>query len=202
MKIDPDHDLVLACQALQPAGLDGPFRQLYEQYRDRVYNVCYRITGNATDALDASQETFGIMFRKIREFRFESKFSSWVYRIAVNASIDMKRRAGSRWLASLDAVSEAARAQGKKMEIRDENVELPLTAASRHELQSEIQHAIDQLSPKMRAITVLRYVENLSYEEIAETLQISIGTVKSRLSRAHEALDRELTPVLDKYYLT
>ena len=71
MKIDPDHELVLACQALQPAGLDGPFRQLYEQYRDRVYNVCYRITGNATDALDASQETFGIMFRKIREFRFE-----------------------------------------------------------------------------------------------------------------------------------
>ena len=77
-----------------------------------------------------------------------------------------------------------------------------MNAASRHELQHEIQHAIDQLSPKMRAITVLRYVENLSYEEISEALQISIGTVKSRLSRAHEALDRELTPVLDKYYLS
>lgn len=202
MKHDPDRELVCACQADLPAGLDGPFRQLYEQFKDRVYNVCYRITGNATDALDASQETFGIMFRKIGEFRFESKFSSWVYRIAVNASIDMKRRAGSRWLASLDAATDAARAQGGRVEIRDEKIEQPMNAASRHELQHEIQHAIDQLSPKMRAITVLRYVENLSYEEIAETLQISIGTVKSRLSRAHEALDRELTPVLDKYYLS
>src|SRR4249920_1835867 len=103
MKTDPDRDLVEACQATPASGLQGAFRQLYEQYKDRVYNVCYRITGNATDALDASQETFGIMFRKIAEFRFESKFSSWVYRIAVNASIDMKRRASTRWLASLDA---------------------------------------------------------------------------------------------------
>jgi RNA polymerase sigma-70 factor, ECF subfamily len=202
MKNDPDRELVSACQAGLPAGLEGPFRQLYDQYKDRVYNVCYRITGNATDALDASQETFGIMFRKIGEFRFESKFSSWVYRIAVNASIDLKRRAGSRWLASLDAATDSARAQGNRIEIRDEKIEQPIHAASRHELQNEIQHAIDQLSPKMRAITVLRYVENLSYEEISETLQISIGTVKSRLSRAHEALDRELTPVLDKYYLS
>lgn len=202
MKNDPDRELVEACQTADSPGLEGPFRQLYEQYKDRVYNVCYRITGSATDALDASQETFGIMFRKMGEFRFESKFSSWVYRIAVNASIDMKRRAGSRWLASLDAATESARAKGTRMEIRDDKVELPTSAASRHELQNEIQHAIDQLSPKMRAITVLRYVENLTYEEIAETLQISIGTVKSRLSRAHEALDRELTPVLDKYYLS
>lgn len=202
MKNDPDRELVEACQMADSPGLEGPFRQLYEQYKDRVYNVCYRITGSATDALDASQETFGIMFRKMGEFRFESKFSSWVYRIAVNASIDMKRRAGSRWVASLDAATESARARGTRMEIRDDKVELPTTAASRHELQNEIQHAIDQLSPKMRAITVLRYVENLSYEEISETLQISIGTVKSRLSRAHEALDRELTPVLDKYYLS
>lgn len=201
MKTDPDRELVEACQVTAPTGLDGAFRQLYEQYKDRVYNVCYRITGNATDALDASQETFGIMFRKIAEFRFESKFSSWVYRIAVNASIDMKRRAGSRWLASLDSAQDERRRETPRLEIRDERVELPVAAASRHELEIEIQTAISHLSPKMRAITVLRYVESLSYEEIAETLQISIGTVKSRLSRAHQALDRELTPVLDKHYL-
>lgn len=201
MKNDPDRELIEMCQTAPPSGLDGPFRQLYDQYKDRVYNVCYRITGNATDALDASQETFGIIFRKIVEFRFESKFSSWVYRIAVNASIDMKRRSGSRWIASLDAAAESAHAEGARIEIRDDRVEAPFNAAARHELEGEIQHAIDQLSPKMRAITVLRYVESLSYEEIATSLQISIGTVKSRLSRAHQALDRELTPVLDKYYL-
>lgn len=199
MKSDPDRALVEACQAATPGGLDGPFRNLYEQYKDRVYNVCYRITGNATDALDASQETFGIMFRKIGEFRFESKLSSWVYRIAVNASIDMKRRQSARWLSSLEGAE--ARTDRPRPEPDDERTEAPIAAASRRELELEIQRAISRLSPKMRAITVLRYVENLSYEEISDALQISIGTVKSRLARAHQALDRELTPVLDKYYL-
>jgi RNA polymerase sigma-70 factor, ECF subfamily len=201
MKPDPDRELVEACQATTPTGLEGAYRRLYDQYKDRVYNVCYRITGNATDALDASQETFGIMFRKIGEFRFESKFSSWVYRIAVNASIDHKRCASTRWLPSLEARDEGAKNESTRYDIRDERTELPVAAASRHELEIEIQTVIARLSPKMRAITVLRFVESQSYEEIAETLQISIGTVKSRLSRAHEALDRELTPVLDKFYL-
>lgn len=201
MKTDPDRELVEACQVGEPSGLDGAFRQLYEQYKDRVYNVCYRISGNPTDALDASQETFGILFRKIAEFRFESKFSSWVYRIAVNASIDLKRRTATRWIASLDAQAEAGTSEHTRAELGDERTEAPAAAAARHELEAEIQDAIARLSPKMRAITVLRYVESLSYEEIAEVLQISLGTVKSRLSRAHEALDRELTPVLDKYYL-
>jgi RNA polymerase sigma-70 factor (ECF subfamily) len=199
MKVDPDRELVEACQAAAPSGLDGPFRRLYDQYKDRVYNVCYRITGNATDALDASQETFGIMFRKIGEFRFESKLSSWVYRIAVNASIDMRRRQGARWLTSLEGAE--AHGEVRRREPDDERTEAPIAAASRHELEQEIQRAISRLSPKMRAITVLRYVENLSYEEISDALQVSIGTVKSRLARAHQALDRELTPVLDKYYL-
>lgn len=201
MKTDPDRELVEACQASAPSGLEGAFRRLYDQYKDRVYNVCYRITGNATDALDASQETFGIMYRKIGEFRFESKFSSWVYRIAVNASIDHRRRASTRWLPSIETSEDGPRGDAARYEIRDEHTELPAAAASRHELEAEIQRAIARLSPKMRVITVLRYVENLSYEEIGEALQVSIGTVKSRLSRAHEALDRELTPVLDKYYL-
>ncbi len=201
MKLDPDRELIEACQGATPTGLDGAFRRLYDQYKDRVYNVCYRITGSATDALDASQETFGIVFRKIGDFRFEAKFSSWVYRIAVNASIDMKRRASTRWLASLDTAPAVEQNELPRMDLRDDRIEMPMAAASRHELEGEIQAAILRLSPKMRAITVLRYVENLSYDEISETLQISLGTVKSRLSRAHEALDRELTPVLDKYYL-
>lgn len=71
--------------------------------------------------------------------------------------------------------------------------------ASRHELEQEVHSAIQRLSEKMRTITVLRYMEGQSYEEIADTLHISLGTVKSRLARAHQALDRELTPVIDRH---
>lgn len=202
LRIDPDRDLVLECQAQPGSGFQGAFRELYELYKDRVYNACFRITGNASDALDASQETFGILHRKIGGFRFESKFSSWVYRIAVNAGIDIKRRSGARVVASLDALQERERvAKAGPLQIQDESTEAPAAAASRHELEDDIQAAIDRLSPKMRAIIVLRYLESQSYDEIAETLQISLGTVKSRLSRAHAALDRELTPLVDRHFI-
>lgn len=201
MNPDPDTELVQACQRAPLAGLDGPFRELYELYKDRVYNVCYRITGNPSDALDAAQETFGILFRKLAEFRFESKFSSWVYRIAVNASIDLKRRSRARHLASLDALQESGEGESARFDPVDEKLEMPIHAASRHELEREVQRAISGLSPKLRTITVLRYIENQSYEQIAETLQISLGTVKSRLARAHDMLDQHLTPILDRYYL-
>ena len=201
MNHDPDAELVLDCQRTSASSLEGEYRRLYDRYKDRVYNVCFRIAGNPSDALDASQETFGIVFRRIREFRFESRFSSWVYRIAVNASIDVRRRARSRKIASLEAMHETGPAHGSKYDLADRMIEMPSVSASRHEFEAAVQRAIDRLSPKLRAIVVLRYIETLSYEEIAETLRISLGTVKSRLARAHEALDRELTPVLDKHYL-
>jgi len=196
-RIDPDRVLVLACQASLTEGFQGAFRELYEQFKDRVYNVCYRITGNATDALDASQETFGILHRKLNGFRFDSKFSSWVYRIAVNASIDLKRRSYARPATSLEALAGPGGLGAD--ELVDEHLEVPNQVASRHELEADIQSAINRLSPKMRVITVLRYTEGLTYDEISETLGISLGTVKSRLSRAHAALDRELTPILDRH---
>jgi RNA polymerase sigma-70 factor (ECF subfamily) len=201
MSSDPEAELVQACQRSPSRELEGPFQELYERFKDRVYNVCYRITGNATDALDASQETFGIVFRRVGEFRFQSRFSSWVYRIAVNASIDLRRRARTRRFASLEAMQEAGVSAGTRYELQDDSVEMPSASASRRELEEEIQRAILRLSPKLQTIIVLRYIESLSYEEVAETLQISLGTVKSRLARAHDALDRELTPVLDKHYL-
>lgn len=196
--VDPDRALVEACQAQGEQGFEGPFRELYEGYKDRVYSTCYRITGNPTDALDAAQETFATLYRRIDGFRFESRFSSWLFRIAVNASIDLKRRAASRPWASLDGL----RAMGDRgLDPVDEVTEAPTGYAERRELQVDVQRAIDRLSDKLRTITVLRYIQGLSYEEIAETLGISLGTVKSRLSRAHDMLDRELTPLLDRHYL-
>ena len=201
MNRDPDAELVLSCQRTSASSLEGDYRRLYDRYKDRVYNVCFRITGSPTDALDASQETFGILFRRLGEFRFESRFSSWVYRIAVNASIDVRRRARSRRVASLEGLRDESSNEPAKFDLADRMVEMPSISASRRELEQAIQLAISRLSPKLRAIVVLRYIENLSYEEVSEALRISLGTVKSRLARAHEALDRELTPVLDKHYL-
>lgn len=201
MNNDPDAELVLVCQRKSANSLEGDYRHLYDRFKDRVYNVCFRITGNPSDALDASQETFGIVFRRIREFRFESRFSSWVYRIAVNASIDVRRRMRSRRLASLEAMQEDGSLDHARYAPGERTVEMPSVSASRRELEEAIQRAIGRLSPKLSSIVVLRYMENLSYEEVAETLRISLGTVKSRLSRAHEALDRELNPLLDKHYL-
>ncbi|MHC4378935.1 MAG: sigma-70 family RNA polymerase sigma factor [Planctomycetota bacterium] len=198
MPIDPDEDLVRECQAALAAGLDGPFGELYRRYKDRVYNVCYRITGNPTDALDASQETFGTLHRKLGDFRFQSKLSSWIYRIAVNASIDLKRRDRSRRVGSLDLHRDD---ESSSFDVEDRQVEMPSASASRRELELEIQRAIDRLSPKLRAVIVLRYLESLSYEEVSQVLGLSLGTVKSRLARAHDALDRELSPVLDRHYL-
>lgn len=202
LRADPDRDLVLACQADPDGGFRGAFRDLYELYKDRVYNACYRITGNPSDALDASQETFGILYRKIGDFRFESKFSSWLYRIAVNSAIDLKRRSSSRPLPSLDALLKPTpEGPPRLLEISDESTEAPVAAATRGELEADVQRSIDRLSPKMRTIIVLRYLEGQSYDEIAETLAISLGTVKSRLSRAHAALDRELTPLIDRHFI-
>jgi len=198
---DPDAELVMLCQRKSASSLEGDYRRLYDRYKDRVFNVCFRITGNPSDALDASQETFGIVFRRVREFRFESRFSSWVYRIAVNASIDVRRRNRSRKTASLDAMQEDGSIDRMIVSAPERSVEMPSVSASRRELEEAVQRAIARLSPKLGSIVVLRYMENLSYEEVAETLRISLGTVKSRLSRAHEALDRELNPVLDRHYL-
>lgn len=196
-----DLELIRRCQADAGKEFEERFGELYHAYKDRVYNVAYRITGNSTDALDASQETFAILFRKIRDFRFQSKFSSWVYRIAVNASIDLCRRTSSRGIASLDAMSE------DPQESRDARASLPedghavrpRAAAERSELSSDVQVAIQRLSPKLRTIIVLRYLENLSYEEVAEVLNCSIGTVKSRLARAHAALEPLLMRVCERH---
>ncbi|MEZ6020007.1 MAG: sigma-70 family RNA polymerase sigma factor [Planctomycetota bacterium] len=180
-------------------GAQGSFRPLYEAYKDRVYSICYRITGNATDALDASQEAFSQVFRRLQDFRFESKFSSWVYRVAVNASIDLKRRSSSRKASSLDTLHSGP-VEKERPQFEDIRHEHPGSVASRRELEKEIQSAILRLSPKLRTVIVLRYVEGLPYERIAESLDVSLGTVKSRLSRAHAAMDRELSPLIDRHF--
>lgn len=199
MTVD-EHALIHRCQSAQGEAFQTAFSALYEQYKDRVYNVAYRITGNPADALDASQETFAILYRKVRDFRFQSKFSSWVYRITVNASIDLCRRSPLRNVSSLDAFYDESGGMDRAPAVPDEAPGArPRASAEKSEFAGDVNAAIQKLSPKLRSIVALRYLENLSYEEVAEVLGCSLGTVKSRLARAHAALEPLLVRVCEKH---
>ncbi|MCA8977957.1 MAG: sigma-70 family RNA polymerase sigma factor [Planctomycetes bacterium] len=177
---DPDADLVAACRQPDSAGFEAAFEELFLKYRDRVHAIAFRMTGSSADALDIVQDSFALVFRKLQTFRGGSLFSTWLFRIVVNRSIDQRRRAVSRPLLDLEQLNG------------DEPVDVgqsPRDYAATRELGDQVQQAVSLLSPKLRAILALRYLEDMSYEELAATLGLSLGTVKSRLARAHLALE-------------
>ncbi len=181
---DPDAALVAACRNPNHEGFEEAFEQLFERYRDRVFSIAYRITCNTVDAMDVVQESFGLVFRKLDSFRSGSLFSTWLFRLVVNCSIDQRRRERSRvW-------------QGGQLEQAAATVEDPGSSpdevAQASEFGGQVQDAITFLSPKLRVVLALRYLEDMTYEELAATLSLSLGTVKSRLARAHLALERVL----------
>ena len=188
---DPDRNLVLACQRLESDEFEAAFEALYLRYRDRVYAIAYRVTGSGADAMDVTQEAFSLLFRKIEGFRFDSLFSTWLFRIVVNASIDFRRRERSR---DRSLVRSSTFDSGER-ELEDPTVG-PEGKAELRELEDHVQASILKLSPKLGAILALRYLEGMSYEELAATLDISMGTVKSRLARAHMAIEKVLKGTL------
>ena len=179
---DPDAALVAACRNPNHDGFEAAFEQLYRRYRDRVFSIAYRITCNTVDAMDVVQESFSLVFRKLDSFRSGSLFSTWLFRLVVNCSIDHRRRERARtWqTGQLEQVAETAQDPGAGPEV----------AAQASEVGGQIQQAIVLLSPKLRVVLALRYLEDMSYDELAATLSLSLGTVKSRLARAHLALER------------
>jgi RNA polymerase sigma-70 factor (ECF subfamily) len=197
MQLDPDRALIETCRDLSSDEFEPAFETLYNRYKDHVYNVAYRITGNAADAMDVTQETFGLLLRKIDRFEFNSRFSSWLYRIVVNLSIDWRRRNRLRRSQSIHDDGEDL-----GQEPCDERAVPPVEALQRMELSDAVQAGIGGLSPKLRAIVVLRYLQDLSYEQLAETLEVSVGTVKSRLARAHLALERIFGNSLSRFGAT
>ncbi|MFO0982268.1 MAG: sigma-70 family RNA polymerase sigma factor [Planctomycetota bacterium] len=190
MARDPDFDLIKRCQSDDPDVFELAFDEIFSLYKDRVYNTAYRVVGNAEDALDVSQEVFVTVFRKIHEFQFGSRFFTWLYRIVINLAIDHRRRLQiGPALFSQAPVEEAA-----EKEVADQGDALNKWAEDDH-LERKVQLALGRLSPKLRAIVVLRYFQGLAYHEIAETLGCSLGTVKSRLNRAHLSLQEFLQPI-------
>ena len=187
VEIDPDvqptaargagRDVIDACRR----GDVDAFAALFELHRDRVYSIALRFSGDPSVALDITQETFLKLLSKIGEFRGEASFESWLYRLVVNGCLD-HRRAGRRWSPMLDGWLGALRASGESV----------LQQLLRTEVQENVQQVVAKLAPELRIVVILRYTEQLSYDEIAEILGCPQGTVASRLNRAHKLLERRL----------
>jgi RNA polymerase sigma factor (sigma-70 family) len=174
-------------QRLVEAGQRGDveaFNQLVRLYESRVYNLCYRMLGDADAAADVAQDTFISAYRNLHRFR-GGVFRSWLLRIATNACYDALRARKRRPSVSLDAAQEADDGQG--FDIPDPS-ESPDDAALRRELAAAIQRGIDELPDDQRVVVILSDVQGLAYEEIAEVTNTNLGTVKSRLSRARARL--------------
>lgn len=189
--MDPDSEIIEQCRSSDPAVYEKAFYEIYRKYGERTYNIAYRILGNGEDALDVTQDAFLTVFKKLSRFRRDSRFFTWFYRIVVNLSIDRRRKQ-----ATIRTFTQGE-TDWNLADFPDPRTESVEKLDQKEFLDTEIQASFMKLSPNLRAITVLRYIEGLSYSEIAETLDCSIGTVKSRLNRAHRILQTHLKPLLD-----
>ncbi len=171
-----DRELVEGCRR----GEREAFRVLFETYKDKIYSIALRFSGDQTLAMDIAQDTFLKLYSSIADFRGDSQFSTWVYRLVVNSCLDHKRRSW-RMIPIADELLAVMRAPGDV-----------LNAVIRTEMSGRVQRAVERLPEEQRIVVVLRYTEGLAYEQIAEVIGCSTGTVASRLNRAHRALERRL----------
>ena len=151
------------------------FEELIIQHEKIVYNVALRMMNHSEDAKDISQEVFLKAYRNIGNFDERSQFSTWIYRITANTCIDEMRKRKGRQSFSLE-----------------EELESEEGSMLREEQKSEILQALESLSPEHKVAVILRDIKGLSYEEIAEILELTLGTVKSRISRGRNQLKQEI----------
>lgn len=179
---DPDFALVRRVQAGDMAAFD----QLVLKYRERLYSVVYNLTSNREDTADLVQEAFIKAFRSLPRFRFRSSFFTWLYRIAVNASLSHLKKRRARRFFSFDNMHEETSADEvvEKLATRRDSEK----AALMSELQEKLNESLQKLSPKHRSVVVLFEIEGLSHQEIAEITETSVGTVRSRLHYAKQQL--------------
>jgi RNA polymerase sigma-70 factor (ECF subfamily) len=178
------------------AGFEDGFRELIRRYQRPVFSLIYRMVRDRELAEDLSQETFVKVLNAIDSYRPEFKFSSWIFKIANNAAIDHLRRRELDTL-SLEGAPDATtpdRVEATALQIGD-HAESALDELEARELGSAIEQAIEALRPEYRSCILLRHVEGRSYEEIAEILELPLGTVKTYIHRARAQLKQALGPL-------
>jgi RNA polymerase sigma-70 factor (ECF subfamily) len=184
---DEEQDVTPALVEACRRGDRDAFRLLYEGHKDRVYSIAlYFFHGDRATAADVTQHVFLKLLDSIGQFRGDSAFSTWLYRFVVNACVDRTRTAGARARAVDAAILDTIARPASQEE-----------ALAGKETARAVQAAISALAPKVRIAILLRYFDELSYEEMAAALKCSIGTVASRLNRGHAILARSLAPLRD-----
>lgn len=170
-------------------GDQNAFAEIVDLYKDKIYQLCYRMLGNSHEAEDIAQEAFIRAYVNIHTYDLDRKFSTWLYRIATNLSIDRIRKKKPDYY--LDA--EVSGTEGLTMysQVAAE-ISLPEDQIETMELQETIQKEILKLPDKYRTVIVLKYIDELSLIEISEILNIPVGTVKTRTHRGREALRKQL----------
>ena len=180
------------------AGSETAFDFLVTHYHAPVFNLILGMLGDPSDAADGTQEVFLKAFKGIRNFRQGSSLKTWLYRIAIREALN-HRRWFKRHLQkniSIDAQAEEGQA---KLEIEDMHA-TPFDQLASREIQSVVQDALNQIPDVFRSSVILRDLEGLSYEEVAEVLECSVGTVKSRILRGRRALKELLDPLLGEHH--
>jgi RNA polymerase sigma-70 factor (ECF subfamily) len=175
------------------AGSEEAYARLIQQYHQPVYSLVYRMLNDSADAADTTQEVFLKVFHGMKNFHGESSLKTWIYRIALHEASNRRRwwrRHKSREVALEPPAGENTQA-GLEQTLADEAAS-PLACAMQQELRARVEQELQQVSEPYRSTVILRDIEELSYEEIAEIMQTTLGTVKSRLTRGREALRKRL----------
>ncbi len=187
-----ESDLILELRA----GAECAYETLIDRFEQPVFNIVSRIMDDPGDAADVVQEVFLKIFRNIGSFRQDSSLKTWIYRIALNEARNHRRwfTRHRRMEVGLDA--EPGESKGYQDWLPDPR-RSPFETALDHETHALIEAALANLNPRFREALVLREIEDLSYEEISEILDISLGTVKSRILRGRDALKKQLAGRLE-----
>ena len=175
--------------------------RLILQYQNRIFNTILKICGNADDAAELTQDTFVKIIEKIGDFEYRSSFYTWAFSIAVNLTISHCRRKQKVRFSSIDEAGgqdDSDAAPTLKEFLRDQTAPDPAALSQNTELCSLVMKMLGQLSDEHRAVLVLRDIEGMDYARIAQTLNIGVGTVKSRISRARSDLRELLESVLNE----
>ncbi len=168
------------------------FDQLVAKHQQRAYQYAYRLTRDPEEASDIVAESFIRMFKALDNFKGDSAFTTWMYRIATNCFLDIRKKKKSKPAISLEATVQTN--DGEVYYQFEDKGASPYEEAERNETMAAVQRAIEQLPEYQKAIILMYHSEMQSYEEIAESLNLPIGTVKSRLNRARLSLRNLLEP--------